>query len=136
MGDRVLFQVVNGSEISPVAYGHWAGSKAPAIMRRLKERMKGREGDVSYTFARLLQEMTAGDDGNLSFGAWNADKVLTAADSHGDAGVVIIDITPKPAKNVDKLAGYGEIKRFHCKCLGGYLKTGKDGLPYQSPDSD
>lgn len=119
MGDRILLQVVEKdekgrvTEFSPVAYGHWAGSYAPDFLARLQTRMVGREGDVSYTFARLIQEMTDGNDDNLSFGCWNADKVLVADDSHGEAGVVIIDATK------DGL-------RFNCK--GGYLKASKDGL--------
>ncbi|HEX9052337.1 MAG TPA: hypothetical protein VF841_17550 [Anaeromyxobacter sp.] len=101
--------------MSPVAYGHWHGGAMPATVARLRERMKSRPGDVDYTFARLVQEMTSADpDGNLSYGVWNANHVLTAADSHGDAGVVVIDLT-----------GGG----FKCRCEGGYLETGPDGMP-------
>ena len=115
MGDRVLIQIVSTDrkEFSPVAYGHWCGDHTPEIVARLKARMlPGRPGDVAYTFARVIQEMTAGDTGALSFGAWNEPAILTAADSHGDAGVVLIDATT-----------------FRCKCLGGYLIAGRDGLP-------
>ena len=115
MGDRVLIQVVKSSEVSPVAYGHWSGVHAVAVVANLKRRMATRQGDVAYTFARLLQEMTASDPkGNLSFGAWNAPvdaaskpRALTAEDSHGDAGCVVIDVS----------------KGFKVRCFGGYLKT-------------
>jgi hypothetical protein len=113
MGDRVLIQVINGKAFSPVAYGHWCGHRTPEIIKPLKERMQGREGDVIYTFARLVQEMTNGDPGNLSFGCWNATKPLGGGDSHGDAGVVLIDLT-------------GD--KFICRCLEGYLKPTDDGL--------
>lgn len=115
MGDRVLFQVIsksNPSQFSPVIYCHWSGSYAPQIVRALAERMKGREGDIEYAAARLVQICTEGDEGNLGFGIWNADSVLTEADSHGDGGVVLIDC-----------------KNFKCTCLGGYLRTGDDGFP-------
>lgn len=116
MGDRVLIQVVNGKEYSPVAYGHWSGSYSSEIVARLRKRMDERRGDVSYTFARLVQEMTAADpDGHLSFGVWNAGGVLTAKDSHGDAGVVVIDCSPE--------------RWFKCRCEGGYLEIGRDGMP-------
>ena len=114
MGDRVLMQVVCGDKFSPIAYGHWSGSDAPKILARLRERMVGRGGDCSYTFARLVQEMTDGDDGNLSFGVWNSCAVMTETYSHGDAGVVVIDVS-----------GGG----FKCKCMGGYLVDGPDGMP-------
>ena len=117
MGDRVLIQVVSGDEISPVAYGHWCGARAPKIIASLKERMKDRPGDVSYTFARLMQEMIGNDPGPLSFGAWNATKRLTKEDSHGDAGCILIDVS----------------KGFRCECFGGYLETDKDGMPRESP---
>jgi hypothetical protein len=115
MGDRVLFQVVNGSgEFGPVVYCHWAGARAPEIVRKLAARMAGRSGDFDYATARLVQECTAGDpDGALSFGVWNADKQLTAEDSHGDAGVVLIDCS------------HG----FRCECLGGYLRADAEGMP-------
>ena len=111
MGDRVLIQVVNGKEFSPIAYGHWSGSYTPEILSRLRKRMKDRGGDVPYTFARLIQEMIGNDDSALSFGAWNADKVLTKDDSHGDAGCVIIDLA----------------KGWHIRCEGGYLQPTPDG---------
>jgi hypothetical protein len=115
MGDRVLFQVKGSDgEFSPVAYGHWCGERAPLIVAKLRERMKDRAGDVPYTFARLIQEMCGDSKDGLSFGAWNADKLLTKDDSHGDAGVVLIDVTKNP---------------MTCECVGGYLKTGTDGLP-------
>jgi hypothetical protein len=115
VGDRVLIQIVgrnlrlgdadNSVRFSPVAYGHWCGSDTPAIVARLRERMKSRPGDVDYTFARLIQEMTDGDTGALSFGVWNADHVLTESDSHGDAGCVVIDVS----------------QGFQVRCFGGYL---------------
>lgn len=114
MGDRVLFQVKSGDEFSPVAYGHWSGSSAPEICKRLQARMEGRSGDVPYAFARLVQEMIGDAGGNTSFGCWNATALLTAKESHGDAGGIIIDVS-KPT--------------FTYECLGGYMVVGPDGLP-------
>ena len=117
MGDRVLFQVVRGAdEFGPVIYCHWSGARAPEIVRQLAFRMSGRRGDIDYITARLVQECTAADpDGALSFGVSNAPARLTAEDSHGDAGVVLIDCTT-----------------FKCECLGGYLETGADGFPEEA----
>ena len=115
MGDRVLFQVVRtaSKEFGPVVYCHWSGARAPEIVRKLAARMASRAGDIDYATARLVQECTAPDtDGALSFGVSNAKARLTADDSHGDAGVVLIDCST-----------------FKCECLGGYLVTGPDGFP-------
>ncbi len=120
MGDRVLFQVVASfvakpSEVSPVVYGHWCGSEAPQICAALAKRMETRPGDVPYTGARLVQEVcnaTSKGEGALSVGVWNAPEVLTAEDSHGDAGCVLISCTPQGL-------------RF--KCMGGYLRATADG---------
>ena len=113
MGDRVLFQVVRGKEFGSVVYCHWSGARAPEIVRKLAARMASRAGDIDYATARLVQECTAPDtDGALSFGVSNAKARLTAEDSHGDAGVVLIDTDT-----------------FKCQCLGGYLVTGPDGFP-------
>lgn len=128
MGDRVLFQVIHtGREapsvvthFGPVIYCHWSGYYALDIVQRLAKRMKDRQGDVDYATARLVQECIGdnssgnphwyGDDA-LGYGVWNTDKVLTAEDSHGDAGVVLIDCS----------------KGFKVQCLGGYLVTPHEG---------
>lgn len=107
MGDRVLFQVVNGKEIGPVVYAHWSGSKAKEIVFKLASRMANRLGDVSYTSARLVQEVCESvSDKSHSVGVWSAKSKLKAADSHGDAGIVLIDANT-----------------FECTYLGGYLVT-------------
>lgn len=113
MGDRVVIQIIGKGEFSPVAYGHWEGERTPEIVARLKARMQGRGGDVPYTFARLMQEMIGDSEGNLSFGAWNEDHVLTPQDSQGDAGVVLIHVD----------------QGFKCECFGGYLRANKAGMP-------
>ena len=114
MGDRVLFQVVRGEDFSPVVYCHWAGDQVRQICARLRERMEDRCGDLHYTAARLVQDCIDGNEGNLSFGIWNATSILTAADSHGDGGVVLIDVS-------------GPQMRF--KCFGGYWVTVENDLP-------
>jgi hypothetical protein len=62
----------------------------------------------------LVQECIDGNEGNLSFGIWNATSILTAADSHGDGGVVLIDVS-------------GPQMQF--KCFGGYWVTVENDLP-------
>jgi hypothetical protein len=129
LGDRVIFQVVGKPdnvmdpgvlEFSPVIYAHWSGERAPQVLERLRKRMRARAGDVPYTAARLVQELIDPSNvGALSFGIWNADRVLTEEDSHGDAGVVLIDVSTGAM-------------RF--KCFGGYLRATADGrrvLPYR-----
>jgi hypothetical protein len=115
-------QIINSAdpqEFGPVVYGHWCGSDAPAIVRRLAQRMKDRGSDTQYASARLVQEtIAAGSDDSLGVGMWNAEATLTLEDSHGDAGCILIDCA----------------KRFHCHCIGGYLKTGKDGFPMVPKD--
>ena len=113
MGDRVLFQVIHGDRSGPVAYGHWSGSRAPEVARRLAARMESRPGDLDYATARLVQELVNGAEGSTGFGVWNSSRRLVETDSHGDAGVVLIDCADG----------------FRCQCFGGYLRTGKDGFP-------
>jgi hypothetical protein len=84
-------QVVKADgQFGPVVYCHWTGSDSPEVIARLAKRMEGRAGDVDYSTARLVQEAIGGDTGNISFGVFNADAILTAADSHGDCGVILI----------------------------------------------
>jgi hypothetical protein len=124
MGDRALIIFEHNGEVSPVVYLHWSGSRVPALLQTLKERMQGREGDVSYTTARFIGICHESIDGNLSLGVWNlpvetlvavktrglsseADKEL-ADYSHGDAGVVVVNA-----------------KDFTFEAYGGYLATEK-----------
>lgn len=110
MGDRVLLQVVkNGPdpEFSPVIYCHWLGGDAVEAVKRVAKRMMDRRGDVSYIAARLVQDVINGDEGNTGFGLMLANKPLTAEDSHGDAGVILVDADT-----------------FEMTFLGGYLPDG------------
>lgn len=112
MGDRVLLQVVKKTpgektEFSPVVYCHWLGGGAVDAVKRLAKRMDDRRGDVEYIAARLLQEVIGDDDHYLGFGLMNTRKVLTAKDSHGDAGVILVDADT-----------------FEMTFLGGYLTHG------------
>jgi hypothetical protein len=113
MGERVLFQVVKGKQFSPVVYCHWSGDEVRDICDRLMFRMTGRAGDLDYVAARLVQECINNDPGNLSYGLWNADHILTEDDSHGDGGVVLVDVSE------------GQMK---FRCFGGYWRDG-DPLP-------
>lgn len=116
MGDRVLMQVYSATlnANGPVVYCHWLGDRAPQIMAALIKRMQGRR-DVDYASARLVQECcTAQHDpaAMLGVGIWNSPDRLTAAHSHGDAGVVLL--------NVDD---------WQVTYLGGYLRA--DGTEAQ-----
>jgi hypothetical protein len=115
MGDRILYQVVCPikQEFSPVIYAHWSGNNAGSVCKRLWQRMQTRPGDVEYTAARLIQELIDGDSGNTGFGIWNADRVLTKEDSHGDAGIILVIAGPTG---------------LTFECFGGYL-TVKNGWP-------
>jgi hypothetical protein len=106
--------VRGAAEFGPVVYCHWSGYRAPEIARKLAARMASRPGDMDYATARLVQECTANGDGPLGFGVSNAAARLTSEDSHGDAGIVLIDCDS-----------------FKCECLGGYLDTGADGFPVE-----
>ena len=99
MGDRVLMQCYSSktNDFGSVVYGHWSGSEAKDIVMRLALRMKERGGDIAYSTARLVQEMIdcsgeLGKKDSAGFGVWNSEKLLTNEDSHGDAGVVLIDV--------------------------------------------
>ena len=108
-------------EVGPVVYCHWSGRRAPYIVRRLAARMKGREGDLSYSSARLVQEAIGmNTNGNISFGVWNSATKLVPNDSHGDAGCVVIDVD----------------NGHKCECFGGYLSVAKDGFPTVDADED
>jgi len=108
MGDRVLMQCHSSKtgEFGPILYCHCAGERAPLIVAELHDRMKTRPDDLDYSSARLAQIAMEGDSNCLSFGIYNATALLTAEDSHGDAGCVLIDVSD------DHSAKY----------FGGYLK--------------
>lgn len=118
MGDRVIFQCYSKNSegevanVGPAVYGHWAGSNARKICKRFEKRMEGRANDVSYASARLVQEVIEGHpDGNTSVGIWNQEPLLTAEDSHGDAGVVLIDVS-NSVHQYTFLGGYWNQEKF------------------------
>ena len=112
MGDRVLVQCHSPiqEEFGPVVYAHWHGTSTPTVIEKLIKRMRSRKCDVSYATARLVQIFCDGDTSNTGFGVWNADALLTEADSHADAGVVLV--------NVDD---------FSLQAVGGYLFVDDEG---------
>jgi hypothetical protein len=95
MGDRVLMQVVSDDRkrFSPVIYMHWEGSNWENIVQKLAAQMHDRLDDVDYSAARLVQICATcfNSNDNLGLGIWNTDHILTAEDSHGDNGIVLIN---------------------------------------------
>jgi hypothetical protein len=118
MGDRALIIFTDGTEVSPVIYLHWSGSKVPDLLEQHKPLMASRGADVSYAAARFVGIVHATmPEQNLSLGMWNADRrirtAVTRSDadilkelSHGDAGVVVVDVTD-----------------YSWKAYGGYLSS-------------
>jgi len=94
MGDRVLIQLKNGDELSPVLYSHWGGQEAPALIDEFhKKFLTERPDDLSYGFARLVgYALRDNIDGTTGFGVWNSKKPLTKADGDEDAGAFLVDI--------------------------------------------
>ena len=96
MGNRVLVQLKSNEEVSPVLYGHWSGDNAEIWLHKLIEKMGERLDDLSYSFARLAQiAMDSSKEQVTGFGIWNQEKELVASDSHGDAGIYILNVETK-----------------------------------------
>lgn len=115
MGDRALVLFRNEQEVSPTVYLHWAGSEVPEMLDILKEHMTGRYDDVAYACARFIGICHVNNYGNTGLGVWNTDELYQDAVfkndavalegmSHGDAGVVVVDV-----------------RDFSWRAYGGYL---------------
>lgn len=97
MGDRVIIFVTDGDDLSPAIYCHWLGDRAIDCIREAAPNM--RKSDVSYAAARLISYLGNYIDGPLSLGVWNVqappkiDINSLKSHSHGDAGVVLVNIT-------------------------------------------
>jgi hypothetical protein len=112
MGDRACVVFFDATSVSPTVYLHWHGNAVPAWLEELKERMTGRFSDADYAAARFVGICHAEIAGNLSLGISSND--LTHADirskdrmeseSHGNAGIVVVDTAD-----------------FSWKAYGGYL---------------
>ena len=108
MGDRALIQFKgkDASEHSPVIYTHWAGYRVRERLTELRELMRGRDGDVSYTAARFVGLCHNASEGNLSLGIWNHEGLLDEDDSHGDAGCFVCEWVDG-CLMVETFGGYG-----------------------------
>lgn len=96
MGNRAVIQLKTNNELSPALYLHWDGGRAREIIKRAEARMQGcPDGDIQYSFARLVQEAVNIDDPytNTGYGVWNQTTELTEADSHGGAGCFVVDVS-------------------------------------------
>lgn len=110
MGDRALVQFHRpGAEAGdpdgygPVVYLHWSGSRVPALLAEWREVMKTRMADITYGTARFIGVCHERIAPPLSLGVWSADHLLTKDDSHGDAGVFLVDCRTGLA---EQLGGY------------------------------
>jgi hypothetical protein len=91
MGDRVIYQCSNNKgEHSSALYLHWGGNDAVAFVKELLKQGVSIGGPWSWV-----------DSGDI----WEEDALLDASRSHGDAGIVLV--------NLDT----GQLT-----CMGGYLK--------------
>lgn len=99
MGNRALVILKDDNRYSPVMYLHWHACQVQNYINRLKEVMHGREGDLSYAFARLLGIVHNDIEGNLSLGCWSLpagfsehDEAFLKHMSHGDAGIFVVSL--------------------------------------------
>jgi len=84
---------------SPVIYLHNSGYKIAELLKKTKTLMESRGLDLHYTVARFTGICHEDLPGNLSLGCWNlpegfrkwSNKQISNF-SHGDAGVVIVDV--------------------------------------------
>jgi hypothetical protein len=116
MGNRAIVILTDGCEFAPEVYLHWHGSKVPQILEALRTRMIGREGDLSYSCARLVGICHEMIPSNTSLAVWPCPLLSSTAQnlaqpsvypdetgraidaaavtqrSHGDAGVFIVNV--------------------------------------------
>jgi len=104
MGDRALIIFKQGNKIaetsySPVVYLHWGGSDVPELLRKTRTLMESRGPDLDYTAARFVGICNESMKGNLSLGLWSLpvgfgswSKKKKEDYSHGDAGIVVVDV--------------------------------------------
>lgn len=109
MGDRALIHV-KGSPCS--TYLHWGGHEALDLLKKAVPRM--RQGDDSYSQARLTGVIHEVSDGNTGLGLVDAPEDLDDATlkkySPGDAGVIVYDCSTGKAT---LHAGYLEEEHGH-----------------------
>jgi len=107
MGDRVLIIFKDKTEVSPTCYLHWGGANVLDNIEKIKKYMGSRIGDLPYTCARFLGLLHSQDPNSSSgMGVWNTPKHIGDAIikedsavsglledySHGDAGVIVVDV--------------------------------------------
>ena len=114
MGDRARVFFTSGQDLSPGVYLHWHGNEVAALLRKTRERMKGREGDSHYAAARFVGICHEHIPGNLSLGIECGPSSVNEARertdgygyewSPGDAGVFIVNCS---TWSVECFGGYG-----------------------------
>jgi hypothetical protein len=99
MGNRALVVFHNDDDVSPTVYLHWNGDDVPYYLEQLKLLMATRLGDPSYAAARFVGICHNHISGPMSLGVMAntfavadvKDPERMAAESHGDAGMVVVD---------------------------------------------
>lgn len=116
MGDRCRVIFRDSTGVSPTVHVHWVGSLVPQYLKQMAGAMKDEWfPNRFYAAARFIgivcryQSHGIGVLGNSFTLADLDDSAKMKAESHGDAGVVVVDC-----------------KDFSWKAYGGYLKEHKD----------
>lgn len=99
MGDRASVIFFDKSQVSPVVYLHWHGSRVPDWIEELRCLMADRLWDANYAAARFVGICHNHVPGNLSLGISSCTLKLPDLNrpstfdrlSPGDAGLVIVN---------------------------------------------
>lgn len=120
MGNRALVVFHDGQDVSPVVYLHWGGASVKDRLRECREHMRSRGADLPYTAARFVGLCHAADaNSNLSLGMWNApdgkspEARIANIESHGDAGLFIVDVRTWKVVNKDGHPGETDWPEVH-----------------------
>lgn len=118
MGNRAVIILTDSrGDHSPAIYVHWTGSMVPQFLAKWWPIMADRRDDLHYGAARLIGVLHNEIGGNLSLGCWNLRDIPKApamlpkfytAQSHGDAGVFVVNCKTGDVQRYDRDESGGE----------------------------
>jgi hypothetical protein len=114
MGDRGIVVFKAGEHISPAVYVHWHGENLPELLREAAPTL--RANDPDYAAARFCGHVANKAKGKTGVGIFNTTTLADVRDrefSHGDAGVVIVDVGTGEIEAINGYLSEREFEKLH-----------------------
>lgn len=111
MGDRIVYTIKQGNDLSVNLYSHWGGYDRFIALAKAVKAAEPRWNDVSYG-TRIIISQLIGDEWNqeLGFGIWASNS---DGDYGGDHQDIVVDMVNKTIEDETGIHSFDSFINYH-----------------------